>query len=430
MHDSMNGSDGRLPNAGSAGGTPDARSALLALMVGSEDEFRRRAATRLAQLPAYRAVPADRLAIVLDEIAWLYQVFLDCLAERRELSPPEVGHIEGIGHSRARQGIPLEVLNSAFATVLDDSLSMLEDHARRLAAHDAGSLEVLPEFSRTLTSLALQTTQAMGRGHGIPDPSAEVPSGDAWIQQMMSARPTGCPDAEGPRDLPDLVIVLPLSPDVGLTAVLHELTATFGTALRGPIASAPVPHAVVLVDHDLDPSKAAARYDRIARRHHTVVVHGTIRDPGGIAECYRVMRHHLGVAAGRTTRPGALPLDELLATMVLATVPHDLADMFAWYVLGPLLATPRHDPLLATIQTLISTNGTLEHTAKSLRVTPKTVRTRLDTVASILGRPLDTVHSLARVRMALDLAGLHGGRWPAREPDRRHMHFDDDPSSP
>jgi hypothetical protein len=105
MHDSLNGYDGREVGAG---GASDARSALLWPMVDSEDEFRQREADRLAQMPAYRAVPADRLAIVLDEIAWLYRVFLACLAERRELSPPEVGHIEGIGHSRARQGIPLE----------------------------------------------------------------------------------------------------------------------------------------------------------------------------------------------------------------------------------------------------------------------------------------------------------------------------------
>jgi len=283
----------------------------------------------------------------------------------------------------------------------------LESHARRLAASDVEALAVVPEFSRALTRLALQTTQAMGRGHGTPDPS-----GDVWIEHMLSTQPTA-PDDEDRADLSDLVIVLTSGPDAGLTAVLDELTASFGTALPGPIVSDPVPHALALVGHDLDPTETASRYDQIARHHGTTVIHGAVRDPGRIAECYRAMRPHLDQATHLTAQPGAIPLDELMYTLVLATAPHDLAEVLVRSLLGPLLASRRHDRLLRTLETMIATNGTLEHTARDLQVSPKTVRARLDIVAMILGLPLDTVQSLTSVRMALDLAEVHRDRWPS-----------------
>jgi len=419
MDESMNGSRGVLVGAGIAGGDsgPDVRSELLALMVGSEDEFRHRAANRLAQLPAYCAVPADRLTGILDEITWVYHAFLGCLSQRRELSPPEIDHLEAIGHDRARQSIPISELHSAFQTVLDDSLIMLEGHARGLAAHDPAALEVVPDFNRSLTRFALQATEAMGRGHARPAAHADVSSGDVWIQRMLATVA-----ADDPEGLPDLVIVLPAGPDAGLAAVLHELTATFGeAALAGPIVSAPVQHAVALVGHGLDRTEAAACYGQIARRHHTVVVHGPILHPGHMAEFYGVMRPYLGAATPALPEPGAVALDDMMLLVTMATVPQDVAAASTWRLLGPLLATSGNDPLLQTLEVYLSTNGRIEQTARTLKVTAKTVRARLGRITEAIGRPLqrgaDNVQPLC---VALGLLKIHRDTWPPAGDPRWH----------
>ncbi|WP_066906317.1 PucR family transcriptional regulator [Millisia brevis] len=271
---------------------------------------------------------------------------------RREVHP--------LGARRVRGHLLVEVTSSAFGSqVTAGAVSVLTLELERMYALDAADRY---ERSRLLEVLGREIVSDAAATHQLT--KVGVPGGDRQAA----------------------VIAAPDDADEMLIDVFFTLPDALARAVDGHV------EVVVPAGTDLAGSLGHLAADR-------AVGIGTPTRPGALAVSLRQAWSAVSASRIRGRHVGAREIADI--DRVLEALPDEVRRGYADTVLGPLDAADRSEPLLESLDAFLRGNGHWESAAAALGVHRHTLRNRLDAVARLTGRRLDSAQDRHELWLAL-----------------------------
>ena len=148
-----------------------------------------------------------------------------------------------------------------------------------------------------------------------------------------------------------------------------------------------------------------------------VGVSAACRCPADFASRYAETVALVELAARLESTEGAIFFDdwEVYGLLVKSSDPEDLL-MLARRALAPLLAQDRDGQLLATLQAYVESGLSLNRTAEALYAHVNTVRYRMRKISGALGRDLDDLDQVLKIKIALMIRNLNPNGFDRAEP--------------
>ena len=148
-----------------------------------------------------------------------------------------------------------------------------------------------------------------------------------------------------------------------------------------------------------------------------VGVSGACRCPADFALRYAETVALVELAARLESTEGAIFFDdwEVYGLLLKSSDPEDLL-MLARRALAPLLAQDRDGQLLATLQAYVESGLSLNRAAEALYAHVNTVRYRMRKISGALGRDLDDLDQVLKIKIALMIRNLNPNGFDRTEP--------------
>lgn len=347
------------------------RSAVLAEQV---------AVTAQLQIPTYAALSRD--AITRNTETVISRV-ISALREAGELTASDLRTLEDYGEARARQGISLSDMQTAWRLATRMVLAELTATGRSYRAPD----RLLLDLTHRLLDIVDEASIAYGAAHH--DVEIEMTRRDQNIRSEFTRG----------------TLLGTLSPAEIRMQAQHfglPLVAEY-RALRGDASAAQIlrPHIragrcfLTTIDGDV----AGFADKGIIVDSAPAIGFGPPTDLGGLTRSFRLASRILTTArAFAMTGPLDIDTVGLLPAVISES---DLGAEFTRRYLGPLGSNDRAQTVIATIEQLIDNGMHIESTAEQLHAHPNTIRYRISRFEELTGANLRSPHTALRVWWAI-----------------------------
>ncbi|MFI6101126.1 PucR family transcriptional regulator [Lentzea sp. NPDC051213] len=330
-----------------------------------------------ARVPAYRQLPAEELAgDITRVIEGTLRAFAEVLRSRELPSPEELRFLRESAARRAEEGVPIDVVLTAYHVGIQVVWDVLVPEAR---PDEVG--EVL-----ALNALAMRYLQVV-----TPVVSAGyLDERQTMFDDERSARHTlltglldGTQNADGPYVV--LAVHAPphadeLTPGVDAAIAGRRKVRRLRTELerhsREPVLSALTPHGGVALLPGDDVGRVARIVTDVAKAAGVDLTVGAVAaPPSGVAAATRLAREVLDVAVRSGRPPGVHQLTDVLLEYQLSRPSAALEPLAA-------VVSPLSDELVQTLEVYLR-RGSRRPAATELHVHPNTVDYRLRRVAEL-----------------------------------------------
>lgn len=362
------------------------------LLVAGEEEriVDELVASLLAEIPEYRSLPLDELRA---DIAAGFRLGLAAVRERREPTPEELDLLAGHGASRARQGIPLEVMLQGCRVATRRAFELSTEYGRRLHLDPSIALEHL-EFLWRWTDVVMVRAAAAHRAVAAEMARTGDQKRASLLRRLLSGE-LSPPELEAEATAYGLVpgaAYLPLrgrpGPEVDPGRLARAIQAGAPPAGRPPLVASIEGEVIGVV-------AAVPRLSLAA----TVAV-GEPAELSAIEPSFRLAGRLLETATA-FGMSGVVTLEELSLRLPVASE-EALGELLARRYLAPLEELGDFGRTLqVTVREYLRLGMRLEDTARVLHIHPNSLRHRLRRYEELTGADLRQTESLLEVWWAL-----------------------------
>lgn len=369
-----------------------------------------------ARVPAYGLLPEEELAGDIHQvIEQTLRSFIAILRTRKLPTRAELGFLRESAARRAEEGIPVDVVLTAYhigVQVMWDSL--------RPDARPAEIADVMTVNDLALRYLEL-VTPAVGAGYLDARQTAfddDHTARHTLLSALLTGTPAEAAAGQAGVRLPPCYLVLAIAvaahpdetgpevdPTIAARRKLRRLRAELDRQLRGPVLSALTPEGgTVLLPSPASREELTARdwtwlhrvVAELSQAAGAEITVGVVAaEPAGVAEAAGVAREVLEVAVRFGRPPGVYRLADLLLEYQLSR-PSPALDQLA-AVLEPLSA---NEELVQTLEVFLRAGGR-RAAAGELHVHPNTVDYRLRRIHELTGLDATSIRDIGLIRAAL-----------------------------
>jgi hypothetical protein len=382
----------------------EVRSQLVHEMRGARPEFLDRTSTRLGQSEPYLGLAPSVAADVLASIGRLFDTFLDCLAEGRDFSHSEMATLEREGSKRAKQGIPLEAVESMFYAGLHDAMSVLHGLATGAEHGDSSGLTAVAKLHLAMARLGWRAVHAMAEGHNKMQGDVARVIGEFVTETARQSRLR-----EATAKPSYALVVVPPRPtdvDVCVSAAAALESGRVQVGATSPVYG-PQLHAVVVTcvteGDDLEESCS-----RGAQDHSVRVAVCQFPSVGEAIRKYDIIKARLHLVHAPSSAPQVIHAPDIAYWAMLHDLGDDLTSMLVDPVLGATLALPDSERgvILEQLDAALGVWGNKAEMARALGRHRNTVYSFLERVEELTGRRIDDPRGWLVLRLAVDRSML------------------------
>ncbi|ONF63687.1 PucR family transcriptional regulator [Amycolatopsis keratiniphila] len=373
------------------------------------------------RIPEYGLLPAEELSgDITHVIEQNLRSFIDTLRTGATPSRPELDFLRESAARRAEEGIPIDIVLTAYHIGIQVVWASLTPDARPDEVADVLAVNAL-----TLRYLEV-VTPAVGAGYLDERRTMfddERSARHTVLSALLDGEPAEVAAGQAGLRLPPCYIVLAASvgahPDEEVDGVdplvagrrkLRRLRVELERQIRGTVLTSLTPDGgLALLPHETTADELStrdwARLERVladvARTAGAEVIAGTAAaEPSGVPAAARLAQDVLAVATGSGRPPGLYRLDDVLLEYQLSR-PGPALDRLATR-LTPL---DGNEELLQTLKTFLDRGGRRQ-AAAALHVHPNTVDYRLRRIADLTGLDPTRLEHIALLNAALSARAL------------------------
>ncbi|MFE6614223.1 PucR family transcriptional regulator [Amycolatopsis sp. NPDC057786] len=377
----------------------------------------------VSRIPEYGLLPAEELSgDITRVIEQNLRSFIDTLRTGSTPSREELGFLRESAARRAEEGIPIDVVLTAYHIGIQVFWASLTPDARPEEVADVLAVNAL-----TLRYLEV-VTPAVGAGYLDERQTMfddERSARHTVLSALLDGEPAEVAAGQAGLLLPPCYVVLAASvgthPDEEIDGVdplvagrrkLRRLRVELERQIRGTVLTSLTPEGgIALLPHETPVGELSirdwARLERVladvARTAGADVIAGVAAaEPSEVPGAARLAQEVLSVAIGAGRPPGLYRLDDVLLEYQLSR-PGPALDRLA----SRLAPLDGNEELLLTLETFLRRGGRRQ-TAAALHVHPNTVDYRLRRIADLTGLDPTRLEHVALVSAALAARAARG----------------------